>query len=137
MKVIPKSYTVASCLTGVFLAPNLFIKSDFYIKVIIVSVILSLLSPLITKLSYKTRRRMVYSISIFYTLLIGGIIGVISFNLLQADSLSDFEGSNGEGAPIAIIIGLVMVTMLFFLPWLICSIRLLKGTAKSEQCASY
>lgn len=43
--------------------------------------------------------------------------------LLSVECLSDFEGPNGEGSPIAPVIGMFMGTIWFVIPWTIAAIR--------------
>ena len=46
--------------------------------------------------------------------------------LLSIESLSDFEGPNGEGSPIAPLIGIFIGTIWFIIPWTITALRSFK-----------
>ncbi len=70
----------------------------------------------------------------YYTsvLLCFGLAMYINYSFLAmlsgVDSLSAFEGSNGEGSPIVPLIGMFFVTILFTIPWSIIFMRALKGS---------
>ena len=43
--------------------------------------------------------------------------------LASMESLSEFEGPNGEGSPIGPLIGMFIETILFVIPWAVAAIR--------------
>jgi hypothetical protein len=49
--------------------------------------------------------------------------------------LSDFEGPDGEGSPIAPVVGIFIVTILFVVPWTIVAIRSLKRLSSKRISA--
>jgi hypothetical protein len=58
----------------------------------------------------------------------------------NAGSLSEFEGPNGEGSPIAPIIGMFFYCFMFTIPWVLTTIRFIRSafnkTASAEQDAA-
>ena len=130
MPPIPQQYKVASSLTGFFLVPNIFIGSNYIIKCIIIAVIGSFFLPLIPRRAPNLGKKIAYALSLLYTTIFGAVITFMGYSLLKAKNLSEFEGPRGEGTPLAYIGALVILTLVFFTPWLLCSIHLSKQYAK-------
>lgn len=120
-----RSYIGAALITGL---------NTFFL---VVPVIILILPYVGTRKGYR-RIRLAYFVSIVF----GGFfalcftLGVTT--LASVKSLSDFEGPNGAGSPIAPIFGLSYLTLLFVIPWTIAVMRGYQASRdckQTEQCA--
>ena len=114
-----KSYLVATAITALFAV--LALRDGFNIYALIVLVLLGL--PLILPLSIRSKQWLAFIISLTFVVLSTLFLINCWVMFSEAESLSDFEGPNGEGAPIAPVIGVFMFGIFFMIPWSIASLR--------------
>ena len=114
---IPTSYIIAAVLTALPLMGMISSKAG-----IAVPLLCLVLAPLVIKNSKWKRRVYFASLSVFILIAAFGYYSFIRV-LMSIKSLSDFEGPNGEGSPIAPLVGMFMATIWFVVPWTVASIR--------------
>jgi len=114
---IPTSYIIASVLTALPLVGMIGSKAG-----IAVPLLCLVLAPLV--IDHRKWKRRVYfaSLSVFSLIAAFGYYSLIRV-LLSMKSLSDFEGPNGEGSPIAPLVGMFMATIGFIVPWTVALMR--------------
>ena len=124
-----KIYLLASVVTALFAVLSLLSKFNIYALFILIL----LGFPLILPLSIKSGDRLALMISLVFTALSAIVLAGCGMMFSKAESLSDFEGPNGEGAPIAPVIGMFMFGVFFMIPWSLASIRGYKHIKKQQQ----
>ncbi|NWK57640.1 hypothetical protein HW115_18630 [Verrucomicrobiaceae bacterium N1E253] len=116
-------------ITILFAVGNL--VSGFNIYACLVLLVLGV--PPFLPLSVRSGDRLAFITSLVFAGL-SIIILVSCMNMFAAaESLSDFEGPNGEGAPIAPIIAVFMFGLFFAIPWIIASLRGYKHIKQQAQ----
>lgn len=113
-----KIYLLATIVTGMFAVISLL--NGFNNYALLVLIFLGV--PLILPLSIKSGDRFAFVISLIFTGLSTVFLISCCMMFSKAESLSDFEGPNGE-SPIAPVIGVFMFAIFFMIPWSIASIR--------------
>jgi hypothetical protein len=103
------TYVIATCVTGLF--------TFFMIFPVVVAVL-----PLVFCRDLSARVKYAYVVSLIFTGMATFGFAVLGIALATADSLSDFEGPNGEGAPIAPVLALAFFALLL-VPWTLASMR--------------
>ena len=105
-----KDYVFAALITGL----------TTFLSVIPVII---LILPFIMHRKGEGRVKMAYAISLLFAgfATLGFIVGLVILG--SANSLSDFEGANGEGVPIAPVIGMLFFALLYLIPWVLASMR--------------
>ena len=124
-----RSYIVAACITGFVAVANLI--SEF--NLIPLGIVVILVLPFISPVTRHTRLRLLFSISLLFAGLAVCYVASIGIAFARADSLSDFEGPNGEGSPIAPVVGLAFFALLFLIPWVLAAMRGLKSLRRDKK----
>jgi len=120
---IRQSYILASGITGGLLAPNAFVDFGLLKALLIICVIVLLCIPWFLRDKSPLMMLSVVLLSSFFAGISIVVAGIYSHMLITADTLSDFEGSRGEGSPLAIIFEIGLFFLVFLLPWMIACIR--------------
>jgi len=111
---IHNSYRIAAIITLIFAVANML--NDF--SFITLGVALIVASPFLNYLRDRIRLRITYIVSVLLTSYSLYLMYHMALPIMNANSLSDFEGPNGEGAPIAPIVALTLYSFLFAYPWI-------------------
>lgn len=102
-------YVIATCVTGLF--------TFFMIFPVVVAVL-----PLVLCRDLSARVKYAYVVSLIFTSVATFGFAALGVALTTVNSLSDFEGPNGEGAPIAPVLALAFFALLL-VPWSLASMR--------------
>ena len=100
---------IATCLTGLF--------TFFMIFPVVIAVL-----PLVLCRNLTSRVKYAYVVSLIFTVVTTFGFIVLGIALTTADSLSDLEGPNGGGAPIAPVLASAFFALLL-VPWTLASMR--------------
>ena len=119
MKIL-KSYKIATALTALPVAGGILTY-----PAITMPLLCLLFAPFIIRNDAWRQYAYFASVSVFFFIAASVYFTSISV-LLSVESLSDFEGPNGEGSPIAPLIGILIWTIWFIIPWTITALRSFK-----------
>ena len=114
---IPTSYKIVAVITAIPVA-----RASVTYPAIALPLLCLLLAPFIIRNSNWMQYAYFTSVSVFF-LISAYVYFTFVHVLLSIESLSDFEGPNGEGSPIAPLIGMFMGTILFIIPWTVVAMR--------------
>jgi glucan phosphoethanolaminetransferase (alkaline phosphatase superfamily) len=128
---VPSSYKISMFISS-FLALGGFAQG---FPIVSICVILVLISPVVLPFTDKTKAGLSVIVSVIFASVAAYIYFQCMSQLGSIESIAEFEGPNGEGSPIAPIIGYFMVTILFIIPWILTAYRCIRMVIAKDQLA--